>query len=439
MTEIDPAAATRLWRNVQLATFDPAFDPAVGLSQAETGGAEQPFAGYGAVTDGALLEQGGRIVWLGHERDLPPGVSSASVVETVDGQGGWLLPGFIDCHTHIVFAGQRAGEFEQRLKGASYQQIAAAGGGIRTTVRATRDASEQQLLALARPRLRALAREGVTGVEIKSGYGLELEAERRQLQVATRLATESGLRVQRTFLGAHTLPPEFEGRADDYIDLICRQWLPELAAAGLVDAVDAFCETVGFSPAQVRRLFTTARQLGLPLRLHAEQLSDQGGAALAAGFGALSADHLEYLSPAGIEAMRQAGTTAVLLPAAYYFLRQQQPPPVEALRQAGVPLAIASDANPGSAPFFSLRWSLSMACSQWGLTPAEALAGVTRNAARALGWQGEQGTLSVGKRADLVLWPVETPAELVYQMGALDPLRISLAEPTAEPVDTADD
>ena len=370
--------------------------------------------GYGEIRDAALAVHDGRIVWLGPERELPAGLKADQVH---DGGGNWITPGLIDCHTHIIYAGDRSDEFEARLNGASYQDIAARGGGILSTVRATRAATEADLYQASLPRVQALLSEGVTTLEIKSGYGLHLESEARMLRVARRLGRELPLTVRTTFLGAHALPPEFAGRADDYIKEVCERMLPELAAQGLVDAVDAFCETIGFTPAQTERVFKAAQQLGLQVKLHAEQLSDQGGAELVVRFHGLSADHLEYLSPAGIAAMAQQRTVAVLLPGAFYFLRETKLPPVPALRAAGVSIAIATDCNPGTSPLTSLLLAMNMACTLFRLTPAEALAGVTRHAATALGLGADRGTLEVGKRADLVLWEIDRPADLAYRMG----------------------
>ena len=375
------------------------------------------FAGnepYGTLHDGALAVRAGRIVWLGAERDLP---REARAAQEIDGAGGWLMPGLIDCHTHLVHAGNRAREFELRMQGASYEEIARAGGGIRATVIATRAADEAALVAASRPRLARLIAEGVTTVEIKSGYGLELSAERRMLRAARALGETAPVRVTTTFLGAHALPPEYDGRADDYIAEVCDVMLPALHREGLVDAVDAFCERIAFSPAQTEAVFRAARALGLPVRLHAEQLSDSGGAALAARYGALCADHLEHLSEAGAAALAAAGSVAVLLPGAFYFLRETHLPPVARLRALGVPVAIATDCNPGTSPLSSLLLALNMACVLFRLAPAEALAGVTRNAARALGRGDDLGTLEAGKLADLGLWNVDTPAELCYHLG----------------------
>lgn len=376
-------------------------------------------AAYGELRDGAILVQDGRIGWIGARADAPP---AREVHEVHDCAGLWLTPGLIDCHTHIVHAGNRSDEFEARLNGASYQDIARAGGGIMSTVRATRAATPQALLAASAVRVAALLAEGVTTLEIKSGYGLELATEAAMLRVARQIGQRMPVDVMTTFLGAHALPPEFAGHADAYIDDICQHMLPALAAERLVDAVDAFCETIGFTPAQTARLFDAARALELPVKLHAEQLSDQGGAALVAQYGGLSADHLEHLSEDGVAAMARAGTVAVLLPGAYYFLRDTTPPPLAALRRAGVPMAVATDCNPGTSPLTSMLLAMNLACTLWRLTPAEALAGCTVNAARALG-RADIGTLAVGKRADFALWEIARPADLAYAMGA-NPCRL---------------
>ena len=368
---------------------------------------------YGAVHDAALAVADGRIVWLGKEASLPRGMTAD---EEIDGAGGWLTPGLIDCHTHLVYAGNRAGEFERRLNGESYESIARSGGGIRATVAATRAADEATLYAQSRKRLQTMIGEGVTTVEIKSGYGLDLASERKMLRVARQLAAE-GVGVRTSFLGAHAVPPEYAGRADDYLDVVVNEMLPVLHAEGLVDAVDGFCEDIAFSPAQIRRLFDGATRLGLPVKLHTEQRTDQGGAALVASYRGLSADHVEYLSPEGVAAMAASGTVAVLLPGAFYSLRETRQPPVNALRAAGVPMAVATDCNPGTSPLESPLLAMNMACTLFGLTPAEALAGMTRHAARALGF-ADRGTLEVGKRADLALWAIDCPAELAYRMGA---------------------
>jgi imidazolonepropionase len=370
---------------------------------------------YGAIADGAIASQDGRIAWIGQTADLP-GDPRTLAREAHDLGGRWLTPGLIDCHTHLVYGGNRAGEFEKRLQGVSYAEIARTGGGIVSTVAATRAADDDTLFAAARRRLAALLAEGVTTIEIKSGYGLNLETELKQLRIARRLGAELPVTVRTTFLGAHALPPEFTGRADAYIDAVIAM-LPEVKASGLADAVDAFCEGIGFSPEQTERVFAAATKLGLPVKLHADQLSDLGGAALSARFAALSADHLEYTSEDGIAAMAAAGTMAVLLPGAFYFLRETKLPPIEALRSAGVPIAIATDCNPGSAPLTSLLLVLNMACTLFRMTPEEALAGVTRHAARALGLADECGTLEVGKAADFAIWDIDEPAELAYRIG----------------------
>ncbi|WP_370660718.1 imidazolonepropionase [Zemynaea arenosa] len=361
---------------------------------------------YGELRDAALAVSGGRISWIGPR-------SGAPAAQRVHDCGGmWMTPGLIDCHTHIVHAGNRSDEFESRLNGATYEDIARAGGGIMSTVRATRAASEDELLAQSLPRVAALLAEGVTTLEIKSGYGLDESTEAKMLRVARRVAATLPVNVATTFLGAHALPPEFAGRADDYIATVC-----DMIARTDADAVDVFCERIGFTPAQTRRVFEAARARALPVKLHAEQLSDQGGAALVAEFGGLSADHLEHLTPAGIAAMARAGTVAVLLPGAYYFLRDTTPPPIAALREAGVPMAVATDSNPGTSPMTSLLLAMNMACTLWRLTPQEALAGATVHAARALGRHNDIGTLEVGKRADLALWRIARPADLAYAIG----------------------
>jgi imidazolonepropionase len=372
--------------------------------------------GYGEIEDGAIAVRGGRIAWVGARADLPRRHLETDLRER-DAGGRWITPGLIDCHTHLVYAGSRAGEFEQRLNGATYEAIARAGGGIRSTVAATRAASAAALLEASKPRLRALAAEGVTTVEIKSGYGLETVAEAKMLRVARSLGNALPVTVRTTFLGAHALPPEFDGHADAYIDEVCDRMLPEIARAGLADAVDAFCERIGFSAAQTERVFKAASKLGLPVKLHAEQLSDQGGARLAARYGALSADHLEYVEEDGVAAMAQAGTVAVLLPGAFYFLRETRVPPIDLLRRHGVAMAVATDCNPGSSPMTSLLLALNMACTLFRLTPQEALGGATREAARALGLGAEAGTLEAGKVADFVLWDIQRPAELAYGIG----------------------
>jgi len=372
-------------------------------------------APYGAIEDGAVAVADGRIAWVGPRAELP-GAPETLARNVHDLEGRWLTPGLIDCHTHLVYGGDRAAEFEQRLKGASYAEIAEAGGGIVSTVAATRAASEDDLLCAARPRLDALLAEGVTTVEIKSGYGLDLENELKQLRVARALGAALPVTVKTTFLGAHALPPEFAERAEDYIDAVVVM-LPEIAASGLADAVDAFCETIGFSPEQTARVFEAAGAQGLPVKLHADQLSDLGGAALAARYGALSADHLEFTGAEGVAAMAAAGTVAVILPGAFYVLRETQVPPVAAFRAAGVPIALATDCNPGGAPVSSLLLMLNMGCTLFRLTPEEALAGVTRHAATALGLGATHGTLAPGKAADFAIWNIERPAELAYRIG----------------------
>ncbi len=387
---------SKLWRNARLATFC---------------GSEP----WGWIERGAIVTQGEAVLWVGETDDLPAEYV-VSIGEAHDLGGACVTPGLIDCHTHLVYAGNRAREFELRLQGATYEEIARAGGGIRSTVAATRAASEDELLALALPRARALMSEGVTACEVKSGYGLSELDESRSLRVARRLAQELPLTVRTTFLGAHAVPPEFDGRADDYVRAVC-DWMPRLHAEGLVDAVDAFCERIGFSADQTRRVFETAKALALPVKLHAEQLSDQHGAALAAEFNALSCDHLEYVSDAGINAMVASRTVAVLLPGAYYFLRETQLPPVAKLRAAGVPIALATDHNPGSSPTLSPLLMMNMACTLFRLTPVEAWRGFTENAARAMGLPDIYGVLRAGSRADFAVWDADHPRDLVYRFG----------------------
>ena len=355
---------------------------------------------YGALRDGAIGIAGDRIAWIGSARDLPGGAA-----RTLDAGGHWVTPGLIDCHTHLVYAGNRADEFEARQKGTTYAEISRAGGGIAATVRATRAASTDELVAQSRQRLAALAREGVTTIEIKSGYGLDAANERKML-----------VEVRRTLLAAHAVPPEYAGRADDYVDAVCRDIIPAAARERFADAVDAFCENIAFTPAQTRRVFDAARSHGLAIKLHADQLSDSGGAALAAEFGALSADHLEWTNEAGVAAMARAGTVAVLLPGAFHVLRETRVPPIAALRAHGVAMAVATDCNPGTSPVVSLVLMLNFACTLFRLTPEEALAGVTRNAACALGL-ADRGTIAPGQRADLVAWNIAEPAELAYMIG----------------------
>jgi imidazolonepropionase len=380
------------------------------LATMATGG-----AAYGAIEDGAIAVSGDRIAWIGPRAELPG--SPEALARTVRDAGGrWITPGLIDCHTHIVFGGERWREFEKRLEGATYAEIARAGGGIVATVAATRAASEDELVGSARRRLAGLLAEGVTTVEIKSGYGLETASELKMLRAARRLGRVLPVDVVTTFLGAHAVPAELRDRRGAYVDLLVEEMLPEVAASGLADAVDAFCEGIAFTPAETARVFERARALGLKVKLHADQLSDLGGAALASRYGALSADHLEHASEAGVAAMAKAGTVAVLLPGATLFLGETRRPPVAALRRAGVPIALASNCNPGSSPALSLLLMLSLGCTLFGLTPEEALAGVTRNAARALGLE-DRGVLEAGRRADFVLWDVEHPAELAYWIG----------------------
>lgn len=361
---------------------------------------------------GALAIKGGRIAWIGPMDALP-----AHDCPVHDAKGAWLTPGLIDCHTHMVYAGNRAGEFAQRLAGKSYADIAREGGGILSTVRATRTASEDELFAASEKRLQPFLQEGVTTTEIKSGYGLDSENEIKMLRVARALGKKYPVTVRTTFLGAHTVPTEFKGDADRYVDLVCNDMLPAIAKEKLADAVDGFCETIAFSPAQIERVFAAAKQHGLAVKLHAEQLSDQNGAALAARYGALSADHLEFASEDGIKAMAKSKTVAVLLPGAFYMLKETRKPPVELLRKHGVPIALASDCNPGTSPTNSLLLMLNMGCILFGLTPEEALLGVTRHAAAALGIAGEVGTLEVGKVADIALWDIASPVELSYRLG----------------------
>jgi imidazolonepropionase len=367
---------------------------------------------YGLLEDGVLAVQDGRIAWVGPRSELPPAWLD---VERHDAKGALITPGLVDCHTHLVWGGDRSREFELRLQGASYEEIARAGGGIVSTVKATRDATEDALQAQAQRRLDALLAEGVTTIEIKSGYGLSQEAEAKCLRVARKLGQANRVDVRTTFLGAHALPPEFAGRADEYVDEVLRM-LPVLHREGLVDAVDAFCERIGFSVEQTRRVFQAAKDLGLPVKLHAEQLSDSAGSQLAASFDALSCDHLEWLSEEGVRAMAKAGTVAVLLPGAFYFLRDTKVPPIALLREHGVPMAVSTDCNPGTSPCTSLLLMLNMACTLFRLTPEEALAGVTRHAAKALGLD-DRGVIAPGLRADFVVWDVAGPAELAYAFG----------------------
>jgi imidazolonepropionase len=391
MTRVD-----RIWHQCRLATLAPSC------------------ASLGLVDDGLIAATDGRIVYAGPAGDA---ASALDAKERIDCAGRWITPGLIDCHTHLVYGGNRAHEFEQRLAGASYEEIARAGGGIVSTVKATRQASVDQLVEAALPRLDALIAEGVTTIEIKSGYGLELDTERRQLQAARRLGDGRAVTVRTTFLGAHTVPPEMAGNKGGYIDTLCEEMLPAIAAEGLADAVDAFCEGIAFSPEQTAQVFTKAQALGLPLRLHADQLSNLHGAALAARFGALSADHLEFADEDGIAAMARAGTIAVVLPGAFYFIREKQLPPIDAMRRHGTPIALATDCNPGTSPLTSLLLTMNMGATLFRLTVDECIAAVTREAARALGLFDQIGSLEEGKRCDLAIWNIERPAELVYRMG----------------------
>ena len=390
--------ALKVWRNARLATCD---------------------AALGVIEDGALLTRGGRIEWVGAQAALPQARAAAgeAAAEEHDLGHAWVTPGLIDCHTHLVFAGNRATEYAARLRGRSYEEIARAGGGILSTMRAVRAASEQQLFDESAPRLAALAAEGVTTVEIKSGYGLTLEDEAKMLRVARNLGRAFAVRVRTTLLAAHSVPPEYRGRADDYIEDIATKWLPQLAAHGLIDAVDVFCESIAFSVAQAQRLFAAARELALPVKMHAEQLSNLGGTLMAASCGALSCDHLEFAGAREAEALARSGTVAVLLPVAFYCLADERRPPIAALRAAGAAMALASDCNPGSAPGASLLVAMSMGTRLFGLTAEEALLAVTRHAARALGLQAECGVLAPGKAADFVVWNVAAPEELGYWIG----------------------
>ena len=391
MTRVD-----RIWHQCRLATLSPSRQ------------------GLGLIDDGLIAATDGQIVYAGSSQDAPLALDAK---ERIDCAGRWITPGLIDCHTHLVYGGNRAHEFEQRLAGASYEEIARAGGGIVSTVNATRQASIDQLVEAARPRLDALIAEGVTTVEIKSGYGLKLDCERRQLQAARRLGDESAVAIRTTFLGAHTVPPEMTGDKDGYIDLVCNEMLPAIAADGLADAVDAFCEGIAFSTEQTAQVFAKAKALGLPVRLHADQLSNLHGAALAARFGALSADHLEFADEEGIAAMANAGTVAVVLPGAFYFIRETQLPPIDAMRRHHVPIALATDSNPGTSPLTSLLLTMNMGATLFRLTVDECIAAVTREAARALGIFDRVGSLDQGKRCDLAIWDIERPAELVYRIG----------------------
>jgi len=376
---------------------------------------------YGVIEDGAVAIADGKIAWIGPQSDTPEAATRRSL------GGRWVTPALIDCHTHLVFAGDRSGEFEARQRGASYEDIARAGGGIMSTVRATREASADELYAAALPRVRALAAEGVGTIEIKSGYGLSIESELKMLSVARQLGAATDVTIRTTLLAAHTIPPEYKDKADDYIGLICNELLPAVVAGQLADAVDAYCESIAFDSEQVAKLFERATELGLPVKLHADQLSDGGGAALAAEFNALSADHLEYTSVAGVKAMADAGAVAVLLPGAFLTLGETQLPPIDSMRDHAVPIALATDCNPGTSPICSLRIAMMLAARQFGLTPEECLAGTTREAARALGLS-DRGVLEPGKRADLAVWDINHPRELAYWIGTPQLSEILLAD-----------
>lgn len=390
------AGDLRLWRNARLATM------------------AESSPGLGIVEHGAIAAREGRIVYAGPESEMPAALAQG---ETIDCGGRWISPGLIDCHTHLIHAGNRANEFEMRLAGATYEEVAKAGGGIVSSVKSLRAASESELVAQSLPRLDALIAEGVTTVEIKSGYGLDLENEKKSLRAARQLGDQRPVTIQTTFLGAHALPPEARGDKDAFIELVAKVILPAVAAEGLADAVDGFCEGIAFSPEQMARVFDAARAAGLPVKLHADQLSNLHGAELAARYGALSADHLEYTDEAGAVAMARAGTVATILPGAYYFIRETKKPPINLFRQHGVAMALATDNNPGTSPLTSLLLTMNMAATLFGLTVDECVAGVTRQAARALGMLQETGTLEAGKSADLAIWDIERPAELVYRMG----------------------
>ena len=379
---------------------------------------------YGVMRNGAMGVRDGRIAWVGPAQELPKDAEARATL-VKDLSGAWITPGLIDCHTHLVYAGNRAHEFEMRLKGASYQEIAEAGGGIVSTVRSVRAADSDALYAQSLPRLKAMMAGGVTTLEIKSGYGLDVANELKMLRVIRRLNRETPIRVIPTFLGAHAVPPEFKGRSDDYVDLVVKEMLPQVAGQGLAGAVDVFCETIGFSLEQTERILQAAEELGLCVKLHAEQLSDSKGAVLAARNNALSVDHLEYLDVGDVPVLAKRGCVAVLLPGAFYYLNETQKPPIQAMRKAGVSMAISTDANPGTSPVFSIRIAMNMACVLFGLTPAETLKGVTVDAARALGRQDDLGTLEIGKTADFAVWDIDSPADLAYQLGG-SPLRYSV-------------
>ncbi|CAH2399465.1 imidazolonepropionase [Mesorhizobium ventifaucium] len=391
------AGEIRLWRNARLATM------------------VESAAGLGIVENGAIAARDGLIVYAGPEADIPAAFSQNA--EIVACEGRWITPGLIDCHTHLVHAGNRANEFEMRLAGATYEEVTKAGGGIVSSVKALRAASQQELVAQSLPRLDALIAEGVTTIEVKSGYGLDLENEKKSLRAARLLGENRPVTITTSFLGAHALPPEAKGDKDAFIDLVANEILPAVTAEGLADAVDGFCEGIAFSPEQISRVFDAAKAAGLPVKIHADQLSNLHGAELAARYGALSADHLEYADEAGAAAMARAGTVATILPGAYYFIRETKKPPIGLFRQHGVKMAVATDCNPGTSPLTSLLLTMNMAATLFGLTVDECLAGVTREAARALGRLGTTGTLEAGKSADLAIWGIERPAELVYRMG----------------------
>ncbi len=393
--------------SVQLATMDPDH--------------QQEDSRYGVISDGAIVIDQGKIVWVGKQRNVPDGFQFK---KRLDGNNQWLTPGLIDPHTHLVYAGDRSEEFEQRLEGISYEAIAKKGGGILSTVTATRNASIEELVSQARPRLDALIREGVTAVEIKSGYGLSLDSELKILRAIKVLSEQYPVDIQRTFLGAHALPPEYKGRSGDYIDLVCNQMLPAIAKEKLADAVDVFCEKIAFSPEQTEKVFSKAREFGLPVKLHAEQLSDSGGCELAVSYQALSVDHLEYLSGKGIQALSTCETVATLLPGAFYYLRETKRPPINELKQAGIPIALATDLNPGTSPLASLRLMMNMGCTLFNLTPSEALASVTCNAAKALGMQQKLGMIKAGMRASLALWPISHPSSLAANMAGNNPVMV---------------
>ncbi|MEP1741742.1 MAG: imidazolonepropionase [Kangiellaceae bacterium] len=398
------------------------FDLIIHNIQLATMSDESEQDGYGIIENAVICIKGETIQAIYQKDD--PSITELQTEQAIDGKGCWVTPGLIDCHTHLVYGGNRANEFEMRLNGASYEEIAKAGGGIVSTVKATRETDKDELFRLAAKRLSYLADEGVTAIEIKSGYGLDLETERKMLQVADELNRYSHLDVSKTFLGAHAVPVEFKEAPDDYIDLVCETMMPTLHDEQLIDCVDAFCEGIGFSITQTQKVFDAAKSLGLPVKLHAEQLSNLGGSKLASRYGAWSVDHLEYLSEEDIPHLAKSGTVATLLPAAFYFLSETKLPPISLLRQNKIPMAIATDSNPGSSPCVSLLLTLNMACTLFKLTPAEALRGVTINAAKALDWQNKMGSVEVGKQADLVFWDINSPAELSYSIGGNPCVRV---------------